>query len=196
MSRSIPNIFFRAEDALAELVDASDAVLAARSADGDAEAFATLVRRHGPFLRAFAIRLTGSTVEADDAVQEALISAWDALPRLSDPGTVRSWLVSIVSRKSTDRLRARKPSIELDDQRAAEFVEGPEARAIAASRLEALEVALALLPDGQRQCWVLKQVAGLSYDEIADELGMTVTTVRGKLARARATVIREMEEWR
>lgn len=178
------------------LDSAPDGILAARSADGDTIAFAILVRRHSPYLRAFAIRLTGSSADADDAMQEALISAWGALSTLADFTKVRSWLLSILSRKATNRIRQRKPSAEIDEERAEDVDLGPEQRAIATSRLEALSAVLDRLPEGQKQCWVLKEVGGYSYEEIAEELGMTPQTVRGKLARARATVVKEMEEWR
>lgn len=177
------------------LDSASDALLADRAADGDTAAFAILVRRYGPYLRAFAVRLTGSAADADDAVQEALIAAWSALPGLQDRSRVRAWLVSILSRKATDRIRSRRPSVELDES-LEEHSAGPEDRAIAASRLDALGDLLARLPPGQRECWVLKEVGGYSYEEIADELGLTTAIVRGRLARARATVTVGMEEWR
>ncbi|MHC5795685.1 RNA polymerase sigma factor [Lacisediminihabitans sp. FW035] len=181
---------------MSDLFTASDGILAERSADGDTAAFSVLVRRHAPFLRAFAQRLTGSAADADDAVQEALISAWRQLPTLQDPAKVRSWMTSIVSRKATDRIRSRRPLGELDDDLVADHGSGPEQRAIATSRMEALTRILDDLPEGQRQCWVLKEVGGYSYDEIAERLDLTVTTVRGKLARARQTVVNEMEVWR
>lgn len=179
-----------------DLAAASDALLASRAADGDANAFGALVRRHGPFLRAFATRLTGSSADADDVVQEGLIAAWDQLDTLGEPAKVRSWLATIVSRKATDRIRSRKPSSELDDERAEDSERGPEQRAIATSQLDALSNVLSALPDAQRECWVLKEVAGYSYEEIAERLGVTPVVVRGRLARARATVIAEMEVWR
>lgn len=181
---------------MTDLSVASDALLAERSADGDSIAFSVLVRRHGPYLRAFATRLTGSGADADDVVQDALIVAWAQLESLDDPSKVRSWLTSIVSRKATDRIRARKPSSELDDTRAELAERGPEQRAIAASQLDALNAVLAALPEGQRQCWLLKEVGGYSYEEIAERLDTTVAVVRGRLARARSTVVTEMEVWR
>ncbi|WP_307812256.1 RNA polymerase sigma factor [Lacisediminihabitans changchengi] len=181
---------------MTSLEAASDGLLAARSADGDTVAFGVLVRRLAPALKAFATRLTGSAVDADDAVQEALISAWGALPALDDTSKVRSWMFSIVSRKATDRIRSRKPTVELDQERDEDASAGPEGRAIASSRLDALAAVLDTLPEGQRQCWVLKEMGGYSYEDIAEQLGMSVTTVRGKLARARVTVVREMEAWR
>jgi RNA polymerase sigma-70 factor (ECF subfamily) len=146
-------------------------------------------------LRAFAIRLSGSHADADDILQESLIAAWEQLPSLQQPDRLRPWLMTIVSRKATDRIRRNRPMGELDTERADDAA-GPESRAIASSRLEALSAVLDALPDGQRECWILKESVGMSYDEIADQLGLTVTVVRGKLARARATVVREMEVWR
>ena len=181
---------------MSALEQAGDGILAQRAADGDPTAFEVLVRRHGPYLRAFAIRLTGSTADADDVVQEALIAAWRQLSTLEDTSKVRAWMASIVARKGTDALRSRRPADELDDERPGDDDAGPERQAVASSRMDALSAVLASLPEGQRQCWVLKEMGGYSYEEIADRLDLTPATVRGKLARARVTVVKEMEAWR
>ena len=60
----------------------------------------------------------------------------------------------------------------------------------------ALRDCLSQLPEQQRQCWVPKEVAGYSYDDIALQLGVPASTVRGLLARSRKTLMTEMEEWR
>ncbi|OZD46425.1 RNA polymerase subunit sigma-70 [Rhodococcus sp. 06-1477-1B] len=177
------------------LSSATDAFLASRAADGDQLAFGVLVRRHAPFLVAFATRLTGSRADADDCVQEALITAWRRLPDLTDPEKVRSWLTTIVSRKATDRLRSRKISEEIDE----EMVSGrddPERAVVASSQMDALKKILGELPEELRVVWVLREVGGHSYDEIAVEVGESAATVRGRLARARKTVLERMEEWR
>lgn len=181
---------------MTRLDDAPDSLLAERSADGDAGAFAVLVRRHGPFLRAFAIRLTGSPADADDCVQEALITAWEKLPELKDPDRVRAWMTTIVSRKATDRLRTRRPSEQIDEIEIAAPDASPETSAIASSQRDALKRALEEIPADQRSVWLLKEVGGHSYDEIAEQLDVSVGTVRGRLARARAAVLKSMEEWR
>jgi RNA polymerase sigma-70 factor (ECF subfamily) len=105
-------------------------------------------------------------------------------------------MASIVSRKAIDRIRSRKPTAELDESRHEPISAGPESRAIASSQLDALSAVLSALPEAQRQCWVLKEVGGLSYEEIAERLDVTTTVVRGRLARARTTVVTEMEAWR
>jgi RNA polymerase sigma-70 factor, ECF subfamily len=181
---------------MVEFAGAPNALLAQRAADGDVDAFAELVRRHAPFLRAFATRLTGSAVEADDCVQEALIVAWRRLPDLADLARVRSWLTTIVSRKATDRLRARRPLAPLDELELVEAADTPEERVEMASQIEALRVALATIPEEQRTVWLLKEVGGQSYEEIAEQVGASVTAVRGRLARARRAVLTKMGEWR
>ena len=135
---------------MTDLAAASDELLAQRSADGDTVAFAVLVRRHGPYLRAFATRLTGSAADADDAVQEALITAWDALSSLEDLAKVRAWLTSIVSRKATDRIRSRKPTAQLDEREPDARGIQPEEGAVTSHALDALGRVLASLPEGQR----------------------------------------------
>jgi RNA polymerase sigma-70 factor, ECF subfamily len=180
-----------------DLQDAGDAILAERSADGDTDAFAVLVRRHAPFLRAYAIRLLGSArADADDCVQEALIAAWKALPELQDPGRFRSWVVAIVSRKATDRLRRRRPDDAVLDAAVASSRPDPEDSAITSSQMAAVRVALDALPEDLRTAWILREVGGRSYDEIADHLDVPVATVRGRLARARQSLLDAMKEWR
>ena len=72
----------------------------------------------------------------------------------------------------------------------------PERSAIQNERLAALSRALDRLKEDQRRCWLLREVAELSYAEIAEEMNMTDSTVRGLLARARASIAIEMEGWR
>ncbi|WOH18510.1 RNA polymerase sigma factor [Paenarthrobacter sp. GOM3] len=179
-----------------------DALLAGRAADGDTAAFEALARRHGPLMRATARRLTGSSADADDVVQETLVQAWKQLDNLRDPAAVRGWLLRIVGSRSIDYLRKRRNHADLDD--AENLVdhhprprpEDPENNALSSSRVEALKAALAGLPEEQRRCWVLKEFNDQSYEEIALTLNISADSVRGRLARARVTLARRMEEWR
>jgi RNA polymerase sigma-70 factor (ECF subfamily) len=67
---------------------------------------------------------------------------------------------------------------------------------IAPAQLDALNAALQTLTPEQRSVWVLKEVGGNSYEEIAEQVGASVATVRGRLARARQALLERMEEWR
>ncbi|MCR1162878.1 RNA polymerase sigma factor [Paenarthrobacter sp. UW852] len=179
-----------------------DALLAGRAADGDTAAFEALARRHGPLMRATARRLTGSLADADDVVQETLVQAWKQLDSLRDPAAVKGWLLRIVGSRSIDYLRKRRNHADLDDaenhvdQHTRPRHEDPEGNALSSSRVEALKAALAALPEEQRRCWVLKEFNDQSYEEIALTLNISPDSVRGRLARARITLARRMEEWR
>lgn len=179
-----------------------DALLAGRAADGDTAAFEALARRHGPLMRATARRLTGSLTDADDVVQETLVQAWKQLDNLRDPAAVKGWLLRIVGSRSIDHLRKRRNHAGLDDvenqvgNHGEPRTKDPENNAVNSSRVEALKSALAELPEEQRRCWVLKEFNDQSYEEIALTLNISPASVRGRLARARITLARKMEEWR
>lgn len=176
---------------------ASDQMLADRAADGDLRAFAVLVRRYGPLMRVYATRILGSNDESDDVVQESFITAWQHFGDLDDGRVVKSWLMRIVSRKSIDRLRTRRLHVNIDDTDVpAPEDHAPHALAETESQTEALARVLTALPENQRRCWSLRELAEYSYGDIATELNLSLSTVRGLLARARKTLLREMEEWR
>lgn len=179
------------------LADAPDAVLAERAGDGDTAAFELLARRHGPLMRAYARRLTRSWDEADDVVQDSLVTAWKDLGTLQEGAAVTAWLLKIVSHRAVDAGRRRKTHANLYDQPdAADSKPTPDAAAVTGAAQQALNNALLRLPEEQRRCWVLKEFGGLSYEDIAAALGISATSVRGRLARARITLVKEMEEWR
>jgi RNA polymerase sigma-70 factor, ECF subfamily len=175
-----------------------------RSADGDTVAFGVLVRRHGPVMRAYAARILGpggGDGDADDAVQEAALQAWQRIGAVEDPDRVRSWLFRITANKAIDRLRRRHPHQDLEA--VAHLVEGESAGGTEPDRMvevrmqvEALARIVQELPDAQRVVWVMREVGGASYAEIVDETGMPLSTVRGMLARARRRVMERMEGWR
>jgi len=179
------------------LETADDAIVAGRAADGDTDAFAVLVRRYAPMMRAYARRILSGTADVDDVVQDAFITAWGELPKLDDPGRVKSWLMRITSRKAIDRVRAARPHTDLDDiDPAAPEVTSPARQAEVRAGVAELSAALKALPAPQRECWVLREIGGYSYEEIADELGVPLSTARGLLARARKDLIVRMEHWR
>jgi RNA polymerase sigma-70 factor (ECF subfamily) len=177
--------------------DVADGVLAERAIDGDSAAFDLLCRRHVPMMRGFVARILRSISDADDVVQDSLLLAWRQLPTLRDPTSVRSWLMKIASRQALTHVRRRPtarplPEWEITLPREAE----PENCAIRHAQLRALSAALDALSDDQRQCWLLREIAELSYEQIAEELEISPSNVRGKLARARASVYAQMEGWR
>lgn len=174
-----------------------DEILVARAVDGDVAAFETLVHRYGPLMRAYSSRIVGSRTEADDVVQESFTIAWRQLPALRHPGSVRSWLMRITSRQAFAHLKRRPTDAPLPLREVPVPVDTqPENVAVRNAELGALSVALDKLPEDQLQCWLLREIAELSYTEIAEEMHLSPATVRGKLARARTNITTQMEGWR
>lgn len=185
---------------MSEALDtADDAILAGRAADGDVRAFAVLVRRYTPLMRGYARRVLHTGADADDVVQEAFLTAWQRLDELDDLSRVKSWLMRIVGRKSVDRTRTARVTVDLDDITPPAADPGrtrPDRVVEARAGLDALSAVLRELPEQERQCWVLREVAGQTYDEIAEDMDLPVSTVRGLLARARKRILIRMKEWR
>nr|WP_308194720.1 MULTISPECIES: RNA polymerase sigma factor [unclassified Microbacterium] len=177
--------------------DVPDRILAQRAAEGDATAFGTLVRRHSSLVRAYVYRIVGSLADTDDVVQDAFVTAWKQLPTLRDPAAIKSWLMRIAGREALSLVTRRSREDALDEATLPPSPHAqPERSAIENDRLSALARALDRLNNDQRRCWLLREVAELSYAEIAEEMDMTESRVRGMLARARASIAIEMEGWR
>ena len=180
-----------------DLAEVSDEILAERAIGGDADAFKALIVRHGSLVRAYVARIVGSLIDADDVTQEALYTAWQRLPELRDPAAVKPWLMRVASRHAFAHLRHKPPTEPLPILDAAyPSAMEPETVAIRNAQLTALADALDSLPEQERRCWLLREVGELSYDDIAKELGIPRSTVRGQLARARASIHAQMEGWR
>ena len=179
------------------LRSAADETLAGRAADGDTAAFEVLVRRHGPLMKAYAARMLGSTYESDDVVQETFVTAWRRLGELQEGAAVKAWLMRILSRRCIDRIRSRHEHDDVTEvDAAAPADQGPEHLTEVRTANEALGRALDELPPLQRRCWVLREAGQYSYEEIAQELDIPVSTVRGQLARGRRRLLEAMEGWR
>lgn len=183
--------------ASAPLENAPDVLLVSRVWDDDPAAFEVLTRRYARMMKAYATRLLGSPNEADDVVQDALVDAWRTLETLRDGSKVKNWLLRITAHKSIDTVRSRRLWGELDEQLAdSEPSRSPAGEAVRSSAMDALSASLDRLEPAGRRCWLLKEVGGFSYAEIAQLMDTTVTVVRGRLSRARSILVKEMEPWR
>ena len=173
--------------------------LIARAQGGDKAAFAALVRAHQNEVYTLARRLVGDPHLAADIAQETLIRAWRALPRFRGDAALSTWLHRItVNTAWTQKKRARRHLVESIDE-AAEIADTPGAGTpeIAGELLELrgrLRSALYELPASQRQVVILKDVYGWSHAEIASSMDISVTAAKVRLHRARARLIRSLEE--
>ncbi|WP_329285601.1 RNA polymerase sigma factor [Streptomyces sp. NBC_00691] len=176
-----------------------EVLLVARAAEGDEEAFAVLVERHTPMLLRLATRLLSSRTEAEDAVQEALISAWRRLPDFQGRSAFGTWLYRIVTNRCFNILRGRTTGVPLEaagDVAAAEHAVSPARIAEGRDAVRELRGALDLLSAEQRACWVLREVDGQSYEFIADAVGISQEAVRARVFRARRCLTQALGAWR
>lgn len=163
---------------------ASDAGLLDAHLAGDPDAFGELVRRHRDVLWAVALRTTGNASDAEDALQEALISALRSVERFERRSAVRTWLYRIVVNASLDRLRrnAARPSSSIEGHDPADPAD--DAGRLA-DRLDVM-AALQQLSPGQRAAVVLVHVEGMSVSEAAEVLDLPEGTVKSRCSRGRA----------
>lgn len=162
----------------------SDAALLDAHVGGDAEAFGELFRRHRDVLWAVALRTTGDPTEAEDALQDAMVSALRAAAGFEGRSAVRTWLYRIVVNAALDRLRRRsaRPTDPLPEE------EPPDASdrfTQLDSRLDLMAALQALAP-GQRAAVVLVDVEGLPVSEVAQILDVAEGTVKSRCSRGRA----------
>ncbi|WP_397195924.1 RNA polymerase sigma factor [Nocardioides rotundus] len=178
----------------------SDGALARAARLGDEQAFRVIIDRHGPGMYRYALRLVGgSEHDASEVTQEAFISAWRGLGRFRGESALPTWLFSLVHRRSVDLVRTRRP-VPIDDEMLATQVppaqDNPLQDVVDGELLEALQQALDELPWNQRAAWLLREVEGMTYEEIAATLSTTPGSVRGHLHRGRRTLAERMARWR
>lgn len=179
------------------LQNESDSVLVDFAAAGNRAAFDVLVLRYRDLMRAFAVKTMQSSTDADDVVQDTFITAWEKLSTIKDGAHVKAWLMRVVYNKSVDRLRRSGPlPMEFADDLPAAIDTSPFAVVEVLLQNEALSSAAAALPTLQRRAWLMREFSSCSYTDIAQELDVPVSTVRGLLARSRRTLADELAEWR
>jgi RNA polymerase sigma-70 factor (ECF subfamily) len=142
-----------------------------------------------PYLLAVARRLTGNAQDAHDVVQDALVRALPALPGIGAGSCLRAWLVTIVRHVHIDRVRrvAREPKSVPIDALLAESLPSrePEPALDDAMGMEDVEAALVALPETFRRVFVLHELEGRPYRDIAAALDIPLATVGTRLNRAR-----------
>ena len=146
--------------------------------------FEDMYRRHAADLYRFAYWLSGSKAEADDLTAEAFARAFVSYGRIR-AATVKGYLFTIVRNLHADSHRGQRAEQMPEDYDAPDSAPGPEEQAIAADRLSFTLERLAALPYNDRAALLMRAEGGLPYEEIAVALGITVTTAKVKVHRAR-----------
>jgi len=171
-------------------VELTDAQLVGRVRAGDTTAFGDLVRRHQGAVYGIAWHGVRSFDDAQDVAQEALVKAFRTLSQLADPNRFGAWLHAITRNECRMWRRSRRDLAPIQgDAVLAQTARDEWARHEA--RSEVIR-AVASLPDDSRLVVSLRYLSGLSCDEISATLGVPLTTVEGRLSRARRKLREEM----
>ena len=164
----------------------TDQELAARARDGDQDAFEQLVRDNEKRIYTLALRMTGSREDALDLAQDAFFQAWKALSTFQGESSFATWLYRLATNLCLDHLRAQKrrtqsmgPALSLDDEE-----NGPVQ--VADQQLQPQEAVER--SERRRQVLIMRELSGLSYQEIAQVLDLDLGTVKSRIARARLSL--------
>jgi len=165
--------------------------LVGEAREGDRPAFDELVRRTYVDTYTLALRLTADEEDARDVVQESYLRAWKGLPNFRGDAQFSRWMYRITANTAYSVVkRRRRHRAESLDEVLEEPIElhpdlQPEDAAETSALLDQLSAALDELPPKLRVLVVLKDVYGLSHEEIADELGISVAAAKVRLHRGR-----------
>lgn len=161
------------------------------AAEGDEGAFERLYRRHVARIHTLVRRMAGEDA-ADDLTQDVFIRAWEKLPTFRAESAFGTWLYRLAVNVVLSRHRggASERKWIRDDEFGLGRATAPTAHPGVAMDLEA---AIARLPDGARQVFVLHDVEGWTHEEIAGELGLVAGTSKSQLSRARAALRRMLD---
>jgi RNA polymerase sigma-70 factor, ECF subfamily len=187
------------------MVDILDQELVERVQAGDKRAFDMLVRKYQTKVANLVSRYVYGFTEVEDVVQEVFIKAYKAIDRFRGDSAFYTWLYRIAINTAKNHLVStsrRPPSQDVDAEDAVNTDAGsrlheqntPERRVMTKEIARVLQETLEALPEDLREAIVLRELEGMSYDEIADVMGCPIGTVRSRIFRAREAIDRELKE--
>ena len=152
--------------------------------------FEEVVEKYGSFVYNVALRMTSDPHDAEDVAQEAFIDAFRAWERFRGEAQVSTWLYRITVNRSLMKARKEKKARELtqtglEDTEVVSWEPGPEQAAISSELREKLSDGIQLLPADLRVAVVLRDVQGLSNNEAADAMDISVSALKARLHRGR-----------
>lgn len=178
-----------------------DAELVERHRAGDLTAFDEVYDRFGRMVYNLAFRLAGNREEAADLTQETFLRIFRHLGGFAGRSALKTWIFRIALNHCRERLYRRSlETLSLDEEGEnegtllADPARGPEELALASDERRRVSEGLARLPHAYREAVILRDLEGLSYDEIAEVLGVRVGTVRSRIARGRDQLRLQLEK--
>ena len=171
-----------------------DRALVEQTLAGKTQSFEALVRRYQDRLYNTLVHITGSTHEAEEVAQEAMLQAYAKLATFKGNSSFYTWLYRIAFNLWVSRNRRRRPRVSLNQIQEATGIdppdetESPSANLERRERAQQLQDALARLSEEFRQILILREMEDCDYDAISDILQIPVGTVRSRLHRARSAL--------
>jgi RNA polymerase sigma-70 factor, ECF subfamily len=156
---------------------------------GDLAAFEMLMRQYERLVLVTALRLMGNLPDAQDVSQEVFLKLYRNLPKVDAAQSIAGWLYRVTVNAGRDLQRRKRPewSVELAEDLPAGGMD-PQQAATGAERRRVLEMSLRMLPEKERAALVLRDLEGLSTEEVARVLGSSEATVRSQISKARVKV--------
>jgi RNA polymerase sigma-70 factor, ECF subfamily len=180
-------------------VSLDDAALVRRSLGGDQEAFGVLVARHARSILSVTSRMLGPTADAEDIAQDTFVAAFKSLASFQFDAKFSTWLYRIAVNKCTDALRARRPTVSLDEVGDESTVsweiaddETPHWELEQVELAWELDKGIQALPHLYRESFVLKHIEGLGYDEMSEILGVHRDTLKMRVYKARTMLCQSL----
>lgn len=189
------------------LASMSDAELVDRAQRGEGGAFRAIMERHNRRLYRLARTVLNDDTEAEDAVQEAYLRAFAALPDFRGDAALATWLTRITLNEALGRKRKRRPTVELSEAEAAQRADAqiirfpamdasidPERAAAQREIRRLLEASIDALPEPFRLVFMMRDVEEMSVEDTAQFLGIRPGTVKTRLHRARRLLRARLDE--
>jgi RNA polymerase sigma-70 factor (ECF subfamily) len=174
--------------------DAEDVRLMRLVSEGDTDAFEDLIERHQALVAGTVARMLGSNSDVEDIAQQVFIRVWKSARRYVPRAKFTTWLLKITRNLVFNELRRskRRAHVPLQSEPGAEELPlkddanpAPDASLLETELQQAIEDAIAQLPESQRMALVLRRYEQLSYEQIAEVLDLSVPAVKSVLFRAR-----------
>ena len=165
-----------------------------QAAEGDLDAFEEIYKTSSGLVYNTTLRITASREDAEDVTQDVFIKVHKSLKNFRFRSSFKTWIYRIAANTAINKYRKRKKerirTVEYDDRIETEHAaENAEKELYRNDNEKLINSILAILNPEQRACIVLRNIEGLSYEEIAKTLGVNINTVRTRLKRARTKIL-------
>lgn len=155
---------------------------------GDKEAFSQLYERYRSSIYGYCVRLLGDKHRAEDALQDTFLKAHQGVGMLNDKSAFRPWLFTIARNTSFSAMKKSREHEDAEEDDAIDD-ESPLEKVMADDRRDILGVLVASLKPTYREVILLREYEGLSYEEIAEIVGISVSIVRARLLKSRRALV-------